>query len=621
MTSSNPWCTTLGIAVPRLESVAGHREANTYSLMMVALLECGAPMTLEEIAHRFARAGIDDAPGALRSLKRCKPGRPPVYREGDRYALDPHDDELDLWAFRLGLRPAKVAGALPKPPPPQPANDVPLTLAELETFLEGGSWSGWSETRVALAVLDAKNGALSPDDVKNTVHAHVSWGFRRTPPAIGRKGSPISVLADGRWAIAEGAGPALTSMRAFVRERVALAHEHAAYRPDAAAQREREEARATRASDLAKLSHALVVAYPVSGPVMTVVVDVSERTLTSYGREDRARLRDRLGRYDVIGAIDVRPLVRALGFDAGERRLAELGPPQKSMRINRSGRTLRITAAMLVQGSCGISQPFGDESKLAAYVAAGDIAKLQRRLEADAKSLYALYQFGRLHGGVRLRWGFIDEWLSAPWAPRDEPKLYDLLQAAAERGGLLDVVVGSAPGWSDPWSRVRSVRVVREGWHHQLVGEDGSIIDADDVQLARAAQTPVEIAASTPTTPAAWLEEIALAYADAREVIAIGPLTGSAFRESDLFHLAPAVCVKLRGLDPSLHDAATAGALASYDANAQREPWMRKTPVLGFAFCYLAAHFALGLVDERVVNVTMNFVLRNERRLHAMLGG
>ena len=33
--------------------------------------------------------------------------------------LDPHDDELDLWAFRLGLRPPKIAAA---PPPPSTAN-------------------------------------------------------------------------------------------------------------------------------------------------------------------------------------------------------------------------------------------------------------------------------------------------------------------------------------------------------------------------------------------------------------------------------------------------------------------------------------------------------------------
>ncbi|MFN7135891.1 MAG: hypothetical protein ACK4N5_27750, partial [Myxococcales bacterium] len=56
--STNPWCATLGIQPPRLEQVAGHREANTYSLLLVALLERGGPMTLEEVAERFERAGI-----------------------------------------------------------------------------------------------------------------------------------------------------------------------------------------------------------------------------------------------------------------------------------------------------------------------------------------------------------------------------------------------------------------------------------------------------------------------------------------------------------------------------------------------------------------------------------
>ena len=54
----------------------------------------------------------------------------------------------------------------------------------------------------------------------------------------------------------------------------------------------------------------------------------------------------------------VRALLRALEFEPGERRLAELGPPQKTMQIDRRGRTLRITTSLLIQGSCGISRPF-----------------------------------------------------------------------------------------------------------------------------------------------------------------------------------------------------------------------------------------------------------------------
>ena len=120
--TTNAWCKPLGITAPKLEVVAGHREANTFALLLVALLERGQPMTLAEVAARFEQAGIAERSRALFSLQRCKPGRPPVYREGDLYHLDPHDEDLDLWVFRLGLRPPKVS----RPPP---AARVPIASA------------------------------------------------------------------------------------------------------------------------------------------------------------------------------------------------------------------------------------------------------------------------------------------------------------------------------------------------------------------------------------------------------------------------------------------------------------------------------------------------------------
>jgi len=49
----------------------------------------------------FEGAGIAVTQRVLRSLQRCQPapGRR-IYREGDSYALDPYDDDLDLWLFR-----------------------------------------------------------------------------------------------------------------------------------------------------------------------------------------------------------------------------------------------------------------------------------------------------------------------------------------------------------------------------------------------------------------------------------------------------------------------------------------------------------------------------------------
>ena len=187
--------------------------------------------------------------------------------------------------------------------------------------------------------------------------------------------------------------------------------------------------------------------------------------------------------------MDVRALLRSLDFEPGERRLAELGPPQKTRQLNRRGRTLKITTGILVQGSCGISRPFGDERVLHRYLRDGEDTKLRRRLEADAKSLFALYQYGRLHGAVRLRWGFLDERIPAPWVHRDEPGLYDLMRRARELRVPLEVVVGSAPGWADPWSRLRTAHVESDqgGWRLWLVDEQGYPIDEAEVQLARLA--------------------------------------------------------------------------------------------------------------------------------------
>ncbi|MGH7571529.1 MAG: hypothetical protein ACREMK_06765 [Gemmatimonadota bacterium] len=61
------------------------------------------------------------------------------------------------------------------------------------------------------------------------------------------------------------------------------------------------------------------------------------------------------------------------------------------------------------------------------------------------------------------------------------------MQQAYELGAPLEVVVGSAPGWTDPWSRARLAYVEgdEDGWRLWLIGERGQVIDRADVQLAR----------------------------------------------------------------------------------------------------------------------------------------
>ncbi len=495
---SNPYCEILGIQVPTLAAVREHPQASTYALLLVALLEQGGAMTLRQVADRFERAGIASAESALRSLKRCRPARPPVYRDGDDYSLDPHDEELDLWAFRLGLRPPKVPMLAPVPPPqePLPGPEVPLTAAEIAEAFRDAGLTSWSAQRLALAILDSHGGRLPARrvlDVLNRLTPH--HPLRLDAARYWRRGAAVKAAEDGTWEMDAGHS-ALRSAREAVRKRIEVARRWQPRGPGPAAraahQRRLEARRAAKAAELAKLRRVLIHAVPQQRPEAVVLVDVAARELETYLGEELDAALARLAEYDLIGAVEVRPLLKALGFDPGRRRLAELGPPQKTRQLSRRGRTLKITTTLLVQGSCGISRPFGDPAKLREYLRQGQTSRLRRRLGTDAKSLYALYRYGRLHGHVRLRWGFLDERFPVPWAYRDEPWLANLTRRAFDNHEELEVVVGDAPGWADPWTRAYRCSVVRDdhGYGLVLIDEDGFAVDDWEVQLARPAPAP-----------------------------------------------------------------------------------------------------------------------------------
>ena len=87
------------------------------------------------------------------------------------------------------------------------------------------------------------------------------------------------------------------------------------------------------------------------------------------------------------------------------------------------------------------------------------VALLER---GEPITLFALYQYGRLHGAVRLRWGFLDDRIPAPWVHRDEPMLHDLKNRAHALGVPLEIVAGTAPGWADPFDEA-DVQLARVG--------------------------------------------------------------------------------------------------------------------------------------------------------------
>jgi hypothetical protein len=120
-----------------------------------------------------------------------------------------------------------------------------------------------------------------------------------------------------------------------------------------------------------------------------------------------------------------------------------------------------------------------------------------------------------------------------------------------------------------------------------------------------------------PATPDDWLDEIKLAIADARKTKPFGLLTGQRITNANLFHLAPLVCMKFRGLDyrdEELRTRVTEGALANYVANSDPDGIdhrLEQRPLLAFSMCYIAAHYVLDLIDEEQATAALDYCDEN----------
>jgi hypothetical protein len=187
-------------------------------------------------------------------------------------------------------------------------------------------------------------------------------------------------------------------------------------------------------------------------PAAVVLLDVEAREITTFVGAEVARVPTRLRKYHVLIGLHLRETMRRLALPSDDWRLCDLKPPQKTRQLNRSG------------------------------------GKLRRRLEADAKALYAFYHYGALQNLVRLRWGFLDEHLGVEWRLPGELSLYEILDRARNSGIPVEVVVGSAPGWADPWARARRGRVRELGtWDMVLEIEGGEPVPIrrDEIQAVR----------------------------------------------------------------------------------------------------------------------------------------
>jgi len=86
-----------------------------------------------------------------------------------------------------------------------------------------------------------------------------------------------------------------------------------------------------------------------------------------------------------------------------------------------------------------------------------------------------------------------------------------------------------------------------------------------------------------------------------------------------LFHLAPAVYLKFRGLDQKNNKKVTEAALSSYVATLETAPEVMAAPQMAFVFCYIASHFGMGFVTDEEATGILEYVEKHLEELRGMI--
>lgn len=491
----NAYCERLGVPVPRLEDVLAAKRLNVREATIVALLERGGHMTIEELADRLVSAGVEARSGDMaHSIRKAWRGLPPVVKGRDgRYSLDTGSPAFLFLphTFDLGERAAQEPLQVSERGP-----DEPLTLEEVEAAFEGRDPPQFGVSRKVAAILDAHGRAMSVAEVQEHFGrvTRVASPLQIDAKAL-RLGSPdLVTLAEGRVTL-NSASRALAATRTAVRQlarpvllQKARDERFSARHEVLAAERARRERAA--AAKAAKLRRAVLRVVPEADYVQAAaLLDLQDRSIRTFVGHDQVReLAETLAGYDVLVGLHPREALESIGVDPSRfERLIDLRPPKKTRRLNKAGRTLQITPELLITSSTGMSRPLGDPGKVAQYLAQGDHGKLERRLASDLKSLFAFYRYGVLQRGVRLRWGFLDDRYSVSWELPGERCLYEVMKAAGEEGQTVELVLGNAPGWEDPWSRALRYRACAVDFHDVVVqGPEGRVrIPRGEVQAIR----------------------------------------------------------------------------------------------------------------------------------------
>ena len=506
MDSDNRYCQRLGIPLPDLDAALTKPDLTLTHLVALALLEAGGPLTLEAIAERLARLALPPrlaAAGLPAALRKAWHGQPPVVRDpaDGRVYLDllSHHDLRHLvhLANPVDVTAAPVGTADVRQPP----ETVLLSEDEVDVAFRDRTLSAYSSIRRAAAILDASGGGpLSLEAISRRLVALSGRGAAIDERAVALWQSGLVAVRPDGWLQLNVSSPDVAALRRDIRRMASARLRHRAEAKRARAwravyQAKRIEQKRQEFDEARQARRALVHVVTVDGvPRAAAVIEVGTREQRLFIGEQFADLPDHLRGFDFLAGVDIRPSLRSVGLDPDCWWLAELRPTQRTFRPG-DRQAVAVSLQAVVHATVGRRSVPGDPEVWRPLVRARSTTRLVARLEEEAQALFALYEYGALHGGVRVRRRPGERLLPVAWSLRGDPDFVSLVSTSIRHWVPLEIVVGLPAGLADPWPAAFTATIVERDRDMLFVreGEDVRALDPADIHAVRLSRASASV--------------------------------------------------------------------------------------------------------------------------------
>jgi hypothetical protein len=496
--SRNRYCQRLGLPLPSLDTALTRSEVKVAHLMALAVLEAGRPLSLEAIAGRLGRLALPPrlaAAANTASLRKTWHNQLPLVRDpvDGRFSLDLLAHHEVRWIAYLA-DPLRAPAARPRPegyrPPP---DSEPLSQVEVNAAFGHRTRYDYSSIRRVAAVLEASGGGpLSLEEINKRLVGQRARGAGVDERAVGLWQSDLVVVgADGMLRL-NAASPDVPAFRRDIRRMASARLRQQAEAEQARASIAQHEVRRAdeerRDVEVARRARrALVHIVAVDGVARAAaVIDAAVREQRLFVGDAMSDLPAHLDAFEFLAGVDLRPSLRVVGLDPDRWWLAELRPTQRTIRPS-DQRAVAVSLQAIVQATTGKRGVPVDANAWKPLLAARSTTRLANRLEAEAQALFAFYEYGALHGGVRIRRRPGDGLVPVAWTLRGDADLHDIVSASVRHWLPVEIVIGPSAGLSDHWRDATTVTIVERDRDAYFVRQGGEVraLDPSDIRAIR----------------------------------------------------------------------------------------------------------------------------------------